>query len=377
LYEVHRLDTEELKTKVIAAVDALRERLIAMSDTVHANPEIGYQEYQTSKLYAAELEEHGFTVTKGVSGLPTAFRAVYPGRGDGPTVAFLAEMDALPGLGHACGHNIIGAASVGAGIAVSTLMSALNGTLLVFATPAEEGAVESVRNTGREALKLEFHGKAAHAGSAPHRGVNALDAAVQTFNMVNALRQHLTSDVRIHGIITQGGDSPNIVPEYAAIKMYVRTPDSASLEAVVEKVTNCARGAALGTGTRVEISCYANRVLPMVANPTLATLFRHNWERLGVTVADSAERRYGSTDMGNVSQTIPSLHPYIAIAPKETPGHSVAFREAAKTARAHEGVILAAKGLAMTAIDLFTRPDHVAQMTRDFAAFKNGAITDY
>jgi amidohydrolase len=406
LYEVRRLDTEQLKTQVIAEVDALRKRLIAMADIVHASPEIGHQEFQTSKLYADELEQHGFTVIRGVSGLPTAFRAAYPGRGDGPTVAFLAEMDALPGLGHACGHNIIGAASVGAGIALSKLMSAVNGTLLVFATPAEEGAVEnasakavmldaikeadaamlvhpssetkvSVRNTGREALQIEFHGKASHAGAAPHRGVNALDAVMQTFNLVNALRQHLTSDVRIHGIITRGGDSPNIVPEYAAIKMYVRTADSASLDAVVEKVKNCARGAALGTGTRVDITCYANRVLPMVANPTLATLFRHNWERLGVAVADSAERRYGSTDMGNVSQTIPALHPYLAIAPKGTPGHSVAFREAAKSASAHEGVILAAKGLAMTAIDLFTRPDQVAQMRRDFAAFKNGTFTEY
>lgn len=406
LYEVRRLDTKQLKTQVIAEVDALRERLIAMADVVHASPEIGHQEFQTSKLYADELKQHGFTVTRGVSGLPTAFRAAYPGRGDGPTVAFLAEMDALPGLGHACGHNIIGAASVGAGIALSKLMSAVNGTLLVFATPAEEGAVENAsakavmldaikeadaamlvhpssetrvaeRNTGREALQIEFHGKAAHAGAAPHRGVNALDAAMQTFNLVNALRQHLTSDVRIHGIVTHGGDSPNIVPAYAAIKMYVRTADSVTLETVVEQVKNCAHGAALGTGTRVDITAYANRVLPMVSNPTLATLFRHNWEQLDVAVTDAAERRYGSTDMGNVSQTLPALHPRIAIAPKGTPGHSVAFREAAKSPRAHEGMIIAAKGLAMTAIDLFTRPDQVAQMKRDFAAFQDGTFTDY
>lgn len=396
----------DLKARVTDEVDEIRTRLIAMSDMVHSNPEIGYQEYQTSKLYSDELEKYGFSVTRGVSGLSTAFNAVFRGREEGPLIAFLAEMDALPGLGHACGHNIIGTASVGAGIAVSKLMSELNGTIMVLGTPAEEGAVDNasakaimldeineadaamlvhpsettrvkIRNLGREALKIEFHGKASHAGGAPHLGINALDAAVNTINMVNALRQHVNSDVRIHGIITHGGDSPNVVPEYAAIKMYVRTPDRTSLEAVVEKVSNCARGAAMGTGTKVEISSYANRVLSMVSNPTLATLFQHNWEQLGVAVVDSAERRYGSTDMGNVSQAIPALHPYIAIAPKGTPGHSVAFMEAMNTEKAHEGLILAAKGLAMTAIDLFTRPDQVEKMKRDFEDFKNGKFTDY
>jgi len=167
------------------------------------------------------------------------------------------------------------------------------------------------------------------------------------------------------------------VPAYAAIKLYVRAIKAAYLDEVVEKVKNCACGAARGTGATVEITCYAARYLNMVSNPTLARLFQTNWEQLGLTVEDPPKRRSGSTDMGNVSQVLPALHPYIAIAPKGTPGHSEAFMEASRSARGYDGMVYAAKGLAMTAIDLFTRPDQVQQMQRDFAAFTTGAFTDY
>ena len=400
------VESQRLKEQVRGAIDGMRRRLIEMAATVHANPEIGYQEYQTAQLYTDALETAGFTLHRGVAGLPTAFKATYRGRDDGPTVAFLAELDALPGVGHACGHNIIGTASVGAAMALRPLMPTISGTVVVFGTPAEEAAVDdaggkvrmlaaikeanaamlvhpssvntvSARNVCREALLIEFHGKAAHAGAAPHLGVNALDAAVNTFNLINALRQHVTSDVRIHGIISHGGDSPNVVPAYAALKLYVRAPRRETLEAVVDRVTNCARGAALGTGASVEVKSYAARYLNMVSNPTLARLFRQNWEWLGLTIEEPSERSYGSTDMGNVSQELPALHPYVAIAPAGTPGHSDAFREAARSKKAQEGLIFAVKGLAMTAIDLFTRPDQVHQMQRDFDAFKRGDFTDF
>jgi amidohydrolase len=400
------LESESLKERVIGEIDGMRERLIEMAATVHANPEIGYQEYQTAQLYTDALEKAGFTLITGVAGLPTAFKASCQGRQGGPTVAFLAELDALPGVGHACGHNIIGTASVGAAMALRTFMPTIPGTIVVFGTPAEEAAVDDAggkvrmlaeikeadaamlvhpsttntvraRNVCREALKIEFHGKAAHAGAVPHLGVNALDAAVNAFNLINALRQHVTSDVRIHGIISHGGDSPNVVPAYAAIKLYVRAPRREALAAAVERVTNCARGAALGTGTTVEVHSYAARYLNMVSNPTLAHLFQQNWEQLGLTIEEPPERSYGSTDMGNVSQELPALHPYIAIAPAGTPGHSDAFREAARSMKAQEGLISAAKGLAMTAVDLFTRPDQVKQMQRDFEAFKTGSFIDY
>ncbi len=396
----------KLKSRVILELDAMQKRLVTLSDTIHKNPEIGFQEVQTSQFLTSELQQHGFEITPGIAGLQSAFKAELSGRSQGIKVAFLAEMDALPGLGHACGHNLIATASVGAAIALSTVLPKMEGTIVVFGTPAEEAAVDNaggkvrllhelrkmdaamlvhpssqtrvvLPNICREALKIEFEGKAAHAGSSPHLGVNALDAVVNTFNLVNALRQHVKSDVRIHAIITHGGDSPNIVPSYAAMKIYVRASRLQYLEEVVEKVKCCAQGAAIGTGTRVEIEQYAARYLNMVSNPTLAQLFRNNWKALGIEMSTGSQRSYGSTDMGNVSQVIPALHPYIAITSPEIAGHSTAFRKAAGSSAGHQGLLAAAKGLAMTAVDLFTTPRHVQQMKRDFDAFLQGKLIEY
>lgn len=397
---------EKLKSKVIVELEAMQERLITISDTIHNNPEIGYQEVQTSQLLISELQKQGFEITQGIAGLQSAFKAELSCQSQGSHIAFLAEMDALPGLGHACGHNLIGTASVGAAIALSKVLPKMKGTVVVFGTPAEEAAVDNaggkvkllpelrsmdaamlvhpssqtrvvLPNICREALKIKFFGKAAHAGSSPHLGVNALDAAVNTFNLVNALRQHVKSDVRIHAIITHGGESPNIVPSYAALKMYVRASRLQYLEEVLEKVKQCAYGAATGTGAQVEIEQYAERYLNMVSNPTLAKLFSGNWRALGVEITSGSKRSYGSTDMGNVSQVIPALHPYIAIASPDIAGHSTDFQKAAGSAAGHRGLLVAAKGLAMTAIDLFTVPRHIQQMKKDFDAFQQGKFIDY
>ena len=396
----------KLKSRVILELDTMQKRLVTLSNAIHKNPEIGFQEVQTSQLLTSELQQHGFEITQGIAGLQSAFKAELRGQSQGIQIAFLAEMDALPGLGHACGHNLIATASVGAAIALSKVLPEIEGTIVVFGTPAEEAAVDNaggkiqllyelrkmdaamlvhpssqtrvvLPNICREALKIEFYGKAAHAGSSPHLGVNALDAVVNTFNLVNALRQHVKSDVRIHAIITHGGESPNIVPPYAAMKMYVRASRPQYLEEVVEKVKQCAQGAAIGTGARVEIEQYAARYLNMVSNPTLAELFRNNWRALGVEITTGSKRSYGSTDMGNVSQVIPALHPYIAITPPDIAGHSIAFRKAAGSSAGHQGLLVAAKGLAMTAVDLFTTPRHVQQMRRDFDAFGHGKFIDY
>ncbi|MDQ1279352.1 MAG: hypothetical protein QG670_614 [Thermoproteota archaeon] len=403
---VYFMSAKDYKARVIVELDKMRDRLVEMAEAIHSYNEVGYKEYETSKLLITELKRHGFEVTPNVAEMSTAFKAVYRGKEGGIKVAFLSEMDALPGLGHGCGHNIIGVASVGAGIALSKVISELNGNVMVFGTPAEEAAVDlaggkvrmlgvikeadvamlvhpsdrnlvTTKNVCREALKFEFRGKAAHAGSSPHLGINALDAAMNMFNLVNSLRQHLKSDVRIHGVIVNGGSSPNVVPDYAVVKMYVRAIEKNYLDETIEKVKNCARGAALGTGTTVEISSYAMRYLNIVCNPTLSELFRMNWESLGLVVDEPPERNYGSTDMGNVSQELPSIHPYVAIAPKGTPGHSVALREAAKSKTGYDGLIFAAKGLAMTAVDLFTQPLQVRKMREDFAEFKRGKSIDY
>ena len=227
----------DLKSKVCEIIDSMKSRLIEISDTIHANPELGFQEYRASKLLASELEKHGFKVEMGISGLPTAFKATFTGKKDKPKIAFLAEYDALPKLGHACGHNIIGTAAIGAAIALSKIISDLNGEIIVFGTPAEEGVVEnaggkvimineiakadvalmihpSSRNTcayaslAREAFRIEFFGKAAHAAGAPHKGINALEAVILTFVSINALRQHLKKDAMIHGCLLYTSPSP-------------------------------------------------------------------------------------------------------------------------------------------------------------------------
>jgi len=242
-----------LKDRARLEVDRRGQKLIEVSDAMYAEPEIGLQEFKSSAMLVDLLKNEGFSVETGLAGMPTSFRAVKKGKPGGPTVAILAEYDALPEIGHGCGHNIIGTAAVGAGLALSGLMSEVEGTLIVFGSPAEEGAVDGAggkvrlvkdgafkdvdaaimfhpsskdmvlaTSNARVAMEIKFHGKTAHAAGAPHEGINALDAAIQTFNNWNALRQQLKEDVRIHGIITKGGASPNIIPDYSEIRMYCR-----------------------------------------------------------------------------------------------------------------------------------------------------------
>ncbi|MEM4727895.1 MAG: amidohydrolase, partial [Candidatus Bathyarchaeia archaeon] len=243
---------DHLKRLVSSEVDKLRDRIIWMADTIHENPEIGHQEFKASEILTSALEEGGFEVRLGVAGMRTAFTASKRGRSDRPVVGILCEYDALKGLGHACGHNLIGAGGVGAALALSRVLQDIDGSLMVFGTPAEEGGVENAggkvimveefraadacliwhpgsRNMAsrqssyaREAIQFEFYGKAAHAGASPWEGVNALNALLLMFRAIDALRQHVRPDVRIHGIIEKGGEAPNIVPDYASAKFYVR-----------------------------------------------------------------------------------------------------------------------------------------------------------
>jgi amidohydrolase len=245
--------SDSLKEKVSKEIDARRERLIEISMTIHDEPELGHQEFKASALLVSELEELGFEVEKGTSGLATSFKAVRRGKGDGPTVAIIAEYDALPELGHACGHNIIATSALGAGAGLCAVMDELDGTVIVFGTPAEEGYAENAggkvimldeitkadaaimihpgsrygvgaTSLARESFMIYFKGRAAHAGSIPERGINALEGVLLTYQGVNALRQHLMRDIRIHGVIKDGGAAPNIVPETASAHFYVRAP---------------------------------------------------------------------------------------------------------------------------------------------------------
>lgn len=382
-----------LKEKAIRSIDSLSAELIQVSSTLHANPETAFKEFQSAALLCDMLEAHGLTVERGVGGLETAFRAHAHGKSVGPSIAILAEYDALPDIGHACGHNIIGTSAIGAAIAVKQVMDELSGSVVVIGTPAEEGgggkvillergvfhdidAAMMVHPASRTMvlrgslastrLRIEFSGKASHAAAAPEDGINALDAVILTFTNVNALRLHLKSDARVHGIITNGGSAANIIPDYAAATFSVRAATQKYALEVLERVIQCAQAAGMATGATLKHSTrpgYAQ----MVPNKAMARTFADNWRAIGVQVNDPRpNERMGSTDMGNVSQALPGIHPYIAIAPNGTAGHTVEFREAAISEAGQEGLLNAAKAMAMTTIDLLSDPALLEQVKTEF-----------
>lgn len=387
-------DITALKERVIADVDARREALIHMADTIHAHPEIAFEERASAALLSGALEENGFDVQRGAAGLETAFVATCRGQADGSTVAILAEYDALPGLGHACGHNLIGTSAVGAGLALRTILSQLPGRLQVIGTPGEEGGggkaimvdagvfshvdaalmvhPSSQNLTRRRSLasfkvSIEFFGRAAHAAAKPDEGINALEAMILTYNGINALRQHLRDDARVHGVIIRGGEAPNIVPDYTAARFYLRAADTPYCLEVLERVRACAEGAARATGAQLKLEEYAPRYEAMMPNPKLADLVEANMAALGIQVrSPEPDERMGSSDMGNVSQAVPALHPYIAIGPEEMGGHTIEFRDAAASPAGHEGLIKAAKVMAMTVVDLLAVPANVAEARQGF-----------
>jgi len=391
---------ERLRKKVQENVDSFKDRIVEIAKYIYDNPEIGYQEHKAYELLTSELTRNGFEVTKGVVGLPTAFKAVLKGKTERPRVAILAEYDALPGLGHGCGHNLSAASTVGAAASLAKLMPELNGTLVIFGTPAEEGVVANAggkvvmldefkgldaammmhaldmttvicESFNREALEIEFIGKAANAGNAEDasKGINALEAVMLTWHGINAFRLLLKSDARVFGIITEGGVSPNIVPEKAVTKIQIRVEDREYFKEVVEKVKNAARGAALATGAKVNINKFANTYVDMLNNLALAETFKKNLAALGMSV-ESLSRRGVATDMGNVSQVAPAIHPFIAIAPKGTAWHSTESAKASASPEAYEAAIKTAKAFGMTAIDIFTDPELAKRIKEEFAQAK-------
>jgi amidohydrolase len=382
------------KEEIIQAVEQIKERLIQTSDSIHAFAELGNQEFQSAELLAGELEGAGFAVERAYAGIPTAFKARLQGKAKKPVVALLAEYDALPELGHACGHNIIGTAALGAALALARFLPQLPGTLLVFGTPAEEtnGAKVTLAKEGHfagidaalmihpgpetvvaapslamDALEFHFQGRAAHAAAAPQEGINALDAVILTFNGINALRQHLEEGVRIHGYINKGGVAPNIVPEEAAARFYVRARTRRYLNQVVEKVVNCARGAALATGARLKVNNFEFSFDEMQTNSVLARVVEENLRLLGEELTPP-RAGFGSLDMGNVSQVVPAVHPYISIGPPYPAPHTREFAAAAASPGGHHCLLTGTKLLAATAFDLFTNPALVREAQAAFRA---------
>lgn len=393
-------NTNELKREARAAVERLSPELIALSDWMYEHPELGLQEFKASERLTALLEDHGTAVDRGIAGLPTAFRAEVTSSTERPTIAIIAEYDALPEVGHGCGHNIIATAAVGAGLALRAVSDSLPGSVVILGCPAEESAVpnaggkiylieagyfdnidaaimihpmnETRIGTGSSlvarGLEFEFFGKPAHAAAAPHEGVNALDAVIQTFNGISALRQQLRSSVRVHGVISNGGGAPNVIPPYTAARFRVRAPSADETEEVVRKVVRCAEAGALATGARLEWREYIKPYLNMIPNRTIGEAFGSNLRALGLDVQESPPSDgAGSTDFGNVSHRVPAVEAYLRICGPEAGWHSSEVAHATTTDEGHMAIINGAAGLAMTAIDLLTSAPLLEKARSEFA----------
>lgn len=359
-----------------------KARFIETSQAIHAKPEIGNEEYFACAQLTQLLKEANFEVETDVAGHETAFFASFDSGISGPTIAYLAEYDALPGIGHACGHNIIGTTSVAAAIALSTRLETAGGKVVVLGTPAEEGGPNGsakgsfvrhgylkdvdvalmahpsgkTRITGNslavDPLDFHFYGKPAHASGAPEHGINALDAVILLFNGINALRQQLPTDVRVHGIITHGGEAPNIIPEYASARFFIRASTWQRTVEVSDKVRKIAEGAALSTGATVKIERFQNEVKDFVITRPLDYVIQKHLEDLGESVDTPEGKGLGSTDAGNISYEVPTAHPYIKIGDDDLIGHTVPFREAAKSPRGMEALLIGAEALANTGLEL-------------------------
>lgn len=399
------------KTDIEAARNAAREAIVSAADDltqlskyIHAHPEVAMQETLSSAACADFLESRGFAVTRGVADIPTALVATV---GDGmPCIAYLAEYDALPGLGHGCGHNLIAMAGVGAGLGLAAALPFLGGQgrVDVFGTPAEEavggkvlmanaglfagvdaalgahpGASDAVCPTVEGSgqtlacvlVRISYHGKPAHAAADPYNGINALNGVIELFNGINAFRQHITADARVHGIITHGGHVPNVVPDFAQAEIFVRAATLSGMNALVEQVKRIAHGAALITGARVEIEMPEEPNSDMIPNYTMARRLSQRLDDVGLRLpAAVAEPASGSTDWGNVSYEVPSLETSFPIIDRICTWHSPEVVAAADSALGYANTLLVAQAMALTGIDLIIEPELLGAVKEEFARAK-------
>lgn len=356
----------------------IHKELCEISDFIYHNPELGNEEYKAVEKLTSFLQEHNFEIETEFLGIKTAFRATYDSNKEGPIIGYLCEYDALPEIGHGCGHNMIGAMSAGAGIILSKVLNEIGGKIIVYGTPAEEtnGAkvifaeqgvfdeldvammvhpsdktIESGTSMALYPLQFTYTGKTAHAASCPQEGINALNSVIQLFNGIDALRQHVTPDVRIHGIITNGGVAANIVPDKAVAQFYFRASTKEILDDVLVKVKNIAQGAALMTGSKLEMTRYELPNDNLKTNKSLSEAFSKNLRTLGIKNIYEAKDT-GSSDIGNVSHKTPTIHPYIGISNCNITGHSVNMADATITPFAHERLLIGTLALAYTGYDV-------------------------
>ena len=386
-----------MNQQILNAVDNLADRLIAVSRDIHAHPELNYAEHYAHDLLAGVLVEQGLEVTRHAYGVDTAFEAVV-GDAGAPEVLVLLEYDALPGIGHGCGHNVIAAAGLGAGLVAASLAKELGGRVRILGTPAEEGgggkiamarqgafasgiAAMMIHPADADLIKMDsiavhtvdvtYEGKAAHAAAAPWEGRNALDAAVLGYMNVAALRQHIRPTERIHGIITEGGEKPNIVPRRAAAKWYVRSDTISTLQPLKARVVSCLEGATSACGCSMSTTWDDHTYADVRDNMAIVNSFVSNMATLGRLVRDprtDGRSVMGSTDMGNVSYLMPSIHPMVKVAPDGVAIHTEEFAHYAGSESGDEGVLIGAKAMAMTVIDLWTNAELRSGAAAEFAS---------
>ncbi len=390
------VDLDAVKDRIDEVVAAHADRLVEASHRIHARPELGFEEHHAHEVLTTLLDDAGLDVTRSAYGLATAFEA-RAGSGDGPTVAVLCEYDALPVIGHACGHNVIGTAGVGAGIAAAAVADELGGTLRVLGTPAEEGGGGKIFMAERGAfddvdaalmvhpagldlarfgaiaiqrVEVTYHGRAAHAAAAPQAGRNALDAAVLGYVNVAALRQHIRPDERIHGIFTEAGDAANVVPDRAAATWYVRSPTVRGLEKLKDRVMTCLESGAVAAGCTMEHVWLDPAFANMVDNGPMIERYGRNLARTGRTLVDpvSLDAIIGSTDMGNVSHVVASIHPMIAVSPPSVAIHTKDFVRYAGGSEGDRAVVDGARAMAATIADLWGEPGAIDQVRAEFEA---------
>ncbi|VAX20275.1 N-acyl-L-amino acid amidohydrolase [hydrothermal vent metagenome] len=382
------------KTKIARAVDDLAGDIRSINKSVFENPELCYQEIFATKLVTNYLKPLGFKVESDVAGLKTAFKAHRKGKSPGPNIALIAEYDALPNLGHACGHSMIAASACVAAAAIVKGAPDYAGSLWVIGTPAEEGGGGKIKMIDKNAFKnidvaimihpsnktrvvcrmyaiadyeFTFLGKAAHAAAFPDKGVNALDAGVLFYSSISALRQQMKDEARVHGIFTSGGDAPNIIPEKVVMRYFVRALHTGYFEELKKSVLDCARGAAKATGCKVKIKKIGDEYAPFYPNYPMGDAFRRNMDDLGIKEEGFGEiEEIGSSDIGNLSQALPSLHPEYAIGCKGDINHSRDFLGAVMSKKGERAMTGMTKAMAMTVYDLLSSPELVKNVKEDF-----------
>lgn len=390
----------ELKNQISQFIDANAKIYQDISLAIHAKPEVSDFEYFASQTLSEQLKKEGFEIELPAAGHRTGFAATYKSNKPGPTVVFLAEYDALAGLGHGCGHNVFGATSSLAGAALKSIVDQIGGEVRVYGTPGEEGGQNgsakgsfvkkgylndvdfalcthpgsspedglSTRNYACAPVDIEFWGKPAHAAGCPQDGINALDAQILTYAAIGVLRQQLTDRIRIHGVIVEGGTAPNVIPEYTKAKYYIRAADIDTLHELYEKVENIVKGSALQTGCTSSMKLYQNLVENMVLTPSLDAIYEKYITELGNTVKHVEDVIMpGSSDVGNISQVVPTIQPHISITDVQIAGHSQDMVNASCSQKAMDAVVKGAKALAFTALELFENPEELVKVKEDHA----------